>query len=328
MQYLAYTKENRIQNLSSLCLALKINQDDLLEIANNVQAYYKPPYFIDKKNGGQRCIIDTVDPLKSLLKSINKVFFKNVYFPEYLTGSVSGSDYISNAQIHSGLKNVITEDISSFFDHITAQHVYGIWKNFFKFSDPVSQMLTQLTTKDTKLYHGEIDQEEIKQGRIYQGVPTSSYLANLSLWRNEQWLVNELHKKGFVYSRYVDDMTISSPNVISREDKTWVISHLIGMLSANGLRIKRSKHAVLTNNKQMNIMGLNINGSKPTIPEKERDIIRATLHRFDKHPASFSVEDLRSLQGKIINIRRIHVSKGEKFFKQFKAILRKNHITI
>ncbi|CAI3941990.1 unnamed protein product [Commensalibacter communis] len=313
MQYLSYTKGNRIQTISSSCLALKINQDDLLEIANNVQNYYKPPYYIEKKNGGQRCIIDTVDPLKSLLKSINKVFFKNVYFPEYLTGSISGRDYISNVKIHRNSKNIITEDITSFFDNITESHVYDIWRRFFRFSDSVSQILTQLTTKD---------------GKIHQGVPTSSYLANLSLWRHEKDFVNDLKKKGFVYSRYVDDMAISSSNVISKEDKTWVISHLIGMLSANKLRIKRSKHAVLTSNKPMNIMGLNINGSKPTTLKKDRDIIRATLHRFDKHPASFSVEDLRSLQGKIINIRRMHISKGEKFLKQFKETLHKNHITI
>lgn len=313
MQYLSYTKENRIQNISSLCLALTINQNDLFKITNHVQNYYKPPSFIKKKNGGQRCIIDTVDPLKSLLKLINEVFLKNVYFPEYLMGSISGRDYISNVKIHRNSKNIITEDITSFFDNITKNHVYDIWRYFFKFSHEVSQILTQLTTKD---------------GKIHQGVPTSSYLANLSLWRYEQYFVNDLRKKGLIYSRYVDDMTISSPNVISREDKIWVVSHLIGMLSANKLRIKRSKHAILINNKPMNIMGLNINGSKPTTPKKDRDIIRAILHRFDNQPHTFSVTDLRSLQGKIITIRRMHPSKGNKMLKHFKEILHKNHITI
>jgi hypothetical protein len=46
---------------------------------------------------------------------------------------------------------VITEDIAKFFDHITADQVHPIWREFFAFGEEVSVLLTQITTKDGKV---------------------------------------------------------------------------------------------------------------------------------------------------------------------------------
>ena len=122
-------------------------------------------------------MFDTKVPLKPLLKQINDVFFRHVAFPSYLTGSLPKRDFVSNVSLHADARIVIMEDISAFFDCITAAHVYRIWHRFFGFGEEAARMLTALTTKD---------------GRVFQGTPTSSFLANLVFWDIESAVVEKL----------------------------------------------------------------------------------------------------------------------------------------
>jgi hypothetical protein len=158
----------------------------LLSVEGRAAGLYIGPTPKPKKNGGTRYVYDTKPPLKPLLKSVNRLVFKKVEFPPYLTGAISGSDFIANVRIHKGAKSAFSEDIATFFDHITADHVYRIWREFFRFGPRVAELLTNLTTRD---------------GRVFQGTPTSSYLANLVFWDREPALVQRLAQRGIRYSR-------------------------------------------------------------------------------------------------------------------------------
>jgi len=255
-----------------------------------------------KKNGGIRYVYDTKAPLKPLLKKINTTFFKQVYFPPYLTGSLAGNDFITNAAIHKGAKQAFTEDITKFFDNITSHHVYRIWHDFFGFSDEVASLLTNLTTRE---------------GRVFQGTPTSSYLANLAFWDREPALVERLSQKGIRYSRYVDDLTMSSTDALSAEDKTWLISQVYGMIGAAGFKPQRAKHDSLPASRPIKIMGLNANSkSQPSLPKKERANIQAQVYQIERRQASGeSGPELRSAIaqaiGRVSKMKRLHGREAE-----------------
>ena len=167
----------RIQNIQSLCCALGISEPMLRSIARRAPRLYVGPTPKPKKNSTKvRYVFDTRKPLKPLLKRINDVIFQRVNYPSYLTGSLPGTDFVKNVSLHAGAKRVVTEDIKSFFDNITSQHVFRIWHQFFGFSEEVAELLTLLTTKD---------------GKVCQGTPTSSYLANLAFWDREPALVKK-----------------------------------------------------------------------------------------------------------------------------------------
>lgn len=137
-----------IQNVQSLCRALGVSEPMLHSITNRATDLYIGPKPRRKKNGGIRHVFDTRSPLKPLLKRINSIFFRRVYYPRYLTGSLAGRDFVTNVDIHKGSRHAVTEDIAQFFDCITADHVYRIWHDFFGFAEEVADILTRLTTKD------------------------------------------------------------------------------------------------------------------------------------------------------------------------------------
>lgn len=144
-----------IQSVGSLCRALAIAEPLLCSIAERVPKLYIGPTPKPKKSGnGFRDVYDTRPPLKPLLKRINKVFFERVVFPDYLHGSIRGCDFISNARVHEGSVTVITEDIKGFFDHITEEHAYAIWRRFFGFGEAPSELLTKLVTNGGRVYQG------------------------------------------------------------------------------------------------------------------------------------------------------------------------------
>lgn len=256
-----------------------------------------------KKNGDIRNVFDTKPPLKPLLKKINEVFFRRVYFPPYLTGSLSGRDFIANVDIHKGSRGVITEDIKTFYDSITEDYVCRIWREFFGFAEEVACLLTLLMTKE---------------GRVFQGTPTSSYLANLAFWDREPALVERLAVRNIRYSRYVDDITLSSLRKMTLEDKRWAISQTYGMISAAGFKPQRTKHSILNAQFPISIMGLNANGKlKPSLTKQERSGIRALVFQLEQRfecgdTGVHFKSELNRADGKVGRLKRLHVREGEK----------------
>lgn len=304
-------KHRPVQTISALARALRISESLLLGIAGRATDLYIGPKPKPKKNGGIRYVFDTKPPLKSLLRRINGTFFKHTQFPKYLTGSLSGRDFVANVEIHRDARNAVTEDIAQFFDCISAECVYRIWKDFFHFGDEVAELLTKLTTKD---------------GRVFQGTPTSSYLANLAFWDRECALVEKLKSRGIRYSRYVDDITISTISTLAEGDKRWAISQIYAMIGAAGFKPQRSKHGSFSASSPIRIMGLNANRA-PTLPKQERSAIRAQVYQLEQRVAQADQNDdlraaLSAAIGKVGRLKRLHPSEGAALRLRLDAIRR------
>lgn len=291
-----------VQSVNSLARALSLPEALLRSVEKRVLDLYIGPKPKPKKNGGTRYVYDTKAPLKPLLRTINQVVFKAVKFPPYLTGAISGSDFIANVRIHRGAKSAFSEDIATFFDHITADQVHRVWREFFRFGPEVAALLTNLTTRE---------------GRVFQGTPTSSYLANLAFWDREPALVQRLADRGIRYSRYVDDLTVSSKEAFDSSTKTWVLAQVYGMIGGAGFKPQREKHVSLRSSAPMKIMGLNANSRNgPSIPKAERAEIRAQVHRIaTRIAAGESGPEVRALlaksNGRVSKLKRLHPVEAE-----------------
>jgi hypothetical protein len=309
-----FYKKSPIRSVQALSQALGHPGPFLESMASRAPMLYIGPKPKRKKNGGTRYVYDTRAPLKGLLQRINRVIFKNTYFPQYLTGSLQGKDFVANVDIHKGARGAITEDISKFFDNITASHVKSIWLDFFHFSEEVAELLTKLTTRD---------------GRVYQGTPTSSYLANLVFWSSEPTLVEAIENKGLRYSRYVDDVAISSPQFMSKEDRQCAIAQVYAMFGKQGFHPDRSKHQGFSTNEPIVLMGLNANSKdSPTLSQKERAAIRAQLFQLEQDTkGEFSIQSIQprinSTSGKIARLYRLHRTEGQKLRDRLNIIREK-----
>lgn len=254
----------------SLSLSLGMPEELLINIAVQADSLYRKAKPIKKPDGSIRQPFDALPPLKSIQRRIKDRILKRVEFPEYLTGSLSGRDYRTNAAMHAGAKIVICEDIEGFFPSTNRERVLDIWLNFFRFSEDVANLLTNLTTKE---------------GALPQGAITSSYLANLAFWNQEPRLQAKLARKNIVYSRYVDDISVSSKQFLSNDEQTTLIAQVYGMLKRHDYKAKRRKHETFTSGRRMLTTKLMVN-SKPALPPKERQNIRAAVHALEQRISS------------------------------------------
>lgn len=281
-----------IASIGSLSLALSLPEKLILNIAQKSQELYREvPQ--KKKDGTLRITYDARKPLKLIHEQINKKILRKIKFPPYLHGGIRDRNNprspFSNAAAHSNSKILILEDIRDFFPSVTVRNVFDIWCRKLRFSPEVAEMLTLLTTY---------------QEVVPQGAKTSSYLTNLAFWDIEASLVTRLQNLGLSYSRFVDDICVSSTSNITLETKTEAIRLIYGMLAAKGFKPKRSKHQILKAGQRMEVTGLVVNGSRPTISKPERKRIRAAVHSLHKAVSYGGIDDqtlhqYRSASGRV-----------------------------
>jgi len=284
-----------VHSMAALGRALGETVETLTLLAANADQLYRLAKPIPKDDGTFRRPFDAIEPLKPLHRRIKDRLFSGVEFPTYMTGSLRGTDYRVNARLHLGSKIVICEDVEKFFPSTTSSQVKSIWTGVFGFSEDVADCLTKLTTKN---------------GFLPEGAITSSYLANLTFWRDESVLVEEFGSYGLTYSRYVDDITVSSKTVIDNATKEMIIAKIYGMLRKNGYSAKRRKHEIKSGKDRMAVTKLTVNKSLGTT-KSSKHRVRAALHQLEQKikAGDFDAEIMKqisSIEGRINNFASFH----------------------
>ena len=298
-----------ILSLGALSLALGFEHEFLIGIAGNTSERYRLAKPITKPDGSIRQPFDALEPLKEVHRRIKDQIFAKVIFPYYLTGSLKGKDYRVNAKLHAGARIIICEDVEGFFPATSSEVVFDIWRYFFGFSDEVAALLTALTTKD---------------GALPQGAIPSSFLANLAFWRFEPTIHDTLLSIGIQYSRYVDDIAVSSKTFLSSDEQSEVIAKIYGMLTKQGYRAKRRKHEVFSSGRRMITTKLMVN-RRPALISAERAKIRTAVFQLEQRVANGerSVEllaELARVSGRVGKLKGLHPSKGSTLLERVRSI--------
>lgn len=308
-----------ISNTSSLASILSISEDELHYFTEHIDEFYKSGKLLKKKNGDPRPTHDAKPVLKQVHERIKNRILKKLDYPYYMLGGISDPENPrsckTHALIHCDKKILISEDISNFYPNTSYEVVKRIWKQCFHFSNNISEILAKLTT-----YNGELP----------QGWKTSGYLANLALWNREPDLVKTLEEKGFSYSRFIDDITVSSPFFINDKEKHFIISKIYGMLLPCGYSPKRAKHDISSREQPMAVTSLNVNTKKPTIPKSQRNNIRAMVFQIERQYASQGRTRLYykhwiSLYGKVNRVKSFHKSEGEDLQRRMRLVKPPHH---
>ena len=288
-----------IGSLSTLASMMRMPERDMVRLASQANGMYRP---VKLKTGRQT--FDANAPLKFVHARIKATLLDHVVFPWYLTGSLKGRDYKVNAELHKDQAVVICEDVKGFFGAVSDERVFDIWRHFFNFPLNVSEILTSMTVKD--------------QG-LPQGAIPSSYLANLALWRDEPLLQAKMAASGVIYSRYVDDIAMSSKNSLTQGQKTELIATVYGMLLRNGLSAKREKHEIFPATRRMITTKLIVNRKASLLPA-QRSNVRAAVREVELLVAQPDVEV--SLAWKALNLAANRVGQLGRFHQNLAEPLR------
>lgn len=302
-------KGRPIASGAALARTLRIPERQLLWVIDRAEQFYRPLPPKIKPDGSIRQVYNPARPLKDLQRRINRYIFSRVDFPGYLQGGIrdkkSPRHCTANARLHAGARIVINEDISGFFPSITKSQIHDIWQYFFCLPPSIADSLTTLTTYD---------------GRLPQGAPTSTYLANLVLWKEESTVVEALSSDGIRYSRFIDDFTLSSTHFQNVASQKSIVRTIRSMCARNGYLIKESKHRIESSGNAMHVNNLLVNRGV-TLPKKERARIRAAVGACENCSESDRATDdyrvhFNSTVGRVNRLRQYHHHEGSTLLKR------------
>lgn len=254
-----------IYNINSLAKSLGIDKRLLIRALNQTDNQYI--IFSRKKKDGSSCqLSDAKPPLKHIQHRIMENILKKIKYPLYLYGGIKDKNnprsIMSHADLHLN-KKMMSLDIKKFYPSTSKELIFSIWHNFLGFSKEISNILTTLTTKN---------------GFLPTGIKPGTYLANLVFYDIEPSIAHGLYSKGFTYSRWVDDIFISSPTNITKHQKKLICEKIIGMLVKKGYAINRPKIKMDCKNS----LSINICSKRKTLSQKERSNIRASVKKCEK----------------------------------------------
>ena len=147
-----------------------------------------------------------------------------------------------------------------------------------------------------------------KDGGLPQGTTTSPMLTNLAMIPFDHELSKRLHKQGFVYTRYADDMQISHQKKFDPEKVQEIIKSVLSDLDMP-FHIKDEKTRFGSCAGRNWNLGLMLNkDNKITIGHKTHKLMKARVHAFlmdEKNKRPWSKHDVEILAGQIAYMKSI-----------------------
>ncbi len=270
-----------------LCSIIGFKTDIVREVISNIDTYYYEKVEIkkDKKSGEvkkykdgtvkERILHPSVKELKTIQKSIKKNILAPIPLPPEVHGGVKKRSNITNAKPHKGNKYIFTTDLQDFYPNISNESVYGTFLSL-GFSNHFSHSLTKLTTWKYALP---------------QGTPTSTHISNLVFLKVDYELILLCNDNNITYTRYVDDLTFSSPT-----DFKHLLNEILEIIIRNDFKVNYRKTKFKGN---QIVTGINVFLNKIDAPEHIKEKSRLEIENKAVHrPYSRYLDSIRKANKK------------------------------
>lgn len=151
---------------------------------------------------------------------------------DYVTAYEPGRSVIGNAYLHSKNAHLVTLDITGFFHSCTTKMVKSVFSQL-RFVDHGNNKIITASKGDVEL----LTQLSCYRGSLPMGSPCSPGIANRIMIPIDQEIIRVL-PPDCVYSRYSDDITISSSQWLDRQG---IVRALETVLAKYGFSVNRKK---------------------------------------------------------------------------------------
>lgn len=308
-------KFRNLNNFKEIADMLEISPQFLHSILYKRKSYNV--FQIQKKNGGTREIKSPDNNLKIVQKKLAYIISLNYKMHRSSFGFIKKKSIIDNAKLHTNKKWVFNFDLKDFFHQFNQGRVIGLFKKYYKFNDSVAGVLAEICCHDNVLP---------------QGAPTSPILSNILSFELDREFQNKCKKYNCIYSRYVDDITISTnkayfPKKIARRDAKGEI--VLGsvpqeIVDKADFQVNQSKVYLRHSSQNQHVTGLTVNEGV-NVSRKYIKKIRAAIHNLRVHDEKeaqekFFKEYLKNPISKKTDLNMYSVLKGRiQFVGQIKG---------
>jgi len=241
-------------------------------------------FLIPKRSGGQRLISSPKPTMRKAQQWIRSTVLAASEPSAQSVAFRPGVSILDNALAHQGATVVVRIDIKDFFPSITFRRVRG-WFAQLGYNPGISTVLALLCTDAPRVrvdVGGEVRWVARGPRSLPQGACTSPDLANLMASRMDRRIVSRLAAldEGWRYTRYADDLVLSSPSVDPAVGKA--IGIVRNVVRAEGYAVNEKKTAVMRRPNRQSVTGLVLTPDGVSIQRKNLRRVRSFLHACER----------------------------------------------
>ncbi|MEC7985289.1 MAG: reverse transcriptase family protein [Myxococcota bacterium] len=286
---------------------------------------------IPKKTGGTRQISAPMPRLKAIQKWISRNIAEKLATHGSAHGFIVGRSILSNANVHTDSKVVVSMDLKDFFPTFTFRRVKGIFRAA-GYLDGIATLLALLCTEAPRRAM-KIQDEKDPSKEIWvhvasgdrclpQGSPASPSLTNAACLRLDRRLMGYARKHGWRYTRYADDLTFSFPNSNSGSAKTDQLKKMVSeIVKSEGFTLHPNKTDIMGTAGQQKVTGLIVNGTgTPRVAKDFRDKLRAAIHNQEEGKPLQEDETINTLMGYASFVFSADPEKGARLLQQLQDL--------
>lgn len=252
--------------IDKLFFDLSLDKEYLAKIISRSSFYYKD-FTIPKSNGGIRHISQPSPELKTLQYWVLENILSNLPVSSSAYAYKKGDSIKKHALLHSKSRFILHTDISDFFETINSSKLISILnnkRNIFKQLD--------LDYDESVEYIKKIC---FRKDKLCIGAVSSPAISNIIMYSFDNVLAKYCDKRGYKYSRYADDIYISSNEYIDAK----ILVYIDKELSKRGFTINKSKTRFFSPKYKRCVTGIVLtNDSNISIGTKRRILIKKMIY--------------------------------------------------
>lgn len=256
-------------------------------------------FSIPKKSGGLRTINAPKDALKAALYELKSIFEQDFHARWHTSAFayVPGRSTVDAVRRHQGNNShwFLKLDFSNFFGSTTENFLFDQLSMIYPFC------LLTAQERGAKVLRKVLSLCML-DGGLPQGTPISPMLTNLMMIPIDHCISNLLHPRGMVYTRYADDIMISSLRGFDQQEVSDLIQRVLKSFHAPfALNTKKTHYGSRAGNNWC--LGLMLNAKNEiTIGWRNVDRFKAMCHSYltDRQKGiRWELHDLQTFSGLI-----------------------------
>ncbi len=270
-----------LETPAELAAALNLTVPKLRWLAYHNEVATRTHYVrfqIAKRSGGLRELSAPHTTLAQAQRWILKEILNKLPVESSAHGFVAARSILTNALPHVNKAVVLNMDLENFFPTIGFARVRQVFKGF-GYSPAVATVLALLCTESPRravTYAGQPYLVATGPRGLPQGACTSPALSNQVAKRLDRRIQGLSTKLNLTYTRYADDLTLSS----ERSDLSvgYLMARVRHIAEDEGFVVNHAKTRVLRRSAAQTVTGLVVN-DKPSVSRTQLRQIRAILHQ-------------------------------------------------
>lgn len=250
--------------LEQMAADLELDPVFISRVAARASRHYRT-FDLRKAGGGIRTIHQPSAVLKTFQYWVVAHVLKDIPVSDCAVGYRIGKSILTNARLHAGQRHLFHTDLTNFFPSITQDRVMDMLEN-----------KTNLVPQDRDFVASIC----LLDGRCTIGAVSSPSLSNAVMVDVDQALVAFAASRGYRYSRYADDMIMSSKDFIPS-----AVANTVGdILNEFGFRVQQSKTHFMGPSQRRAVTGLVLSSTGSVSAGRDRkESVRRMIYQYYRY---------------------------------------------